>query len=131
MLNTFPSLLSYAILVPFVFRICLVIFLFQITTGLKHKAAFASYFKENKYPLANIIPWTLQILSGVSAILLILGLFTQIASLLAAFTLLTVGNANKFAHTFKHSESAFFFAALVSFSLLLLGAGAFAFDLPL
>lgn len=131
MLNTFPSLLSYAILVPFVFRICLVFFLLHVVTGLKHKAAFASYFKENKYPLANIIPWKLQILSGVSALFLALGLFTQIAALVAAFTLLTVGNANEHSHTFKHSQSAFAFAAVISFSLALLGAGAFAFDLPL
>jgi uncharacterized membrane protein YphA (DoxX/SURF4 family) len=131
MLTTFPSLLSYAIVVPFVFRICLVLFLYQIVISLKNKAAFASYFRENKYPLASIIPWKLQILAGVSAVFLALGLFTQIAALVAAFTLLTVGNASEHSHTVKYSACAFWFAALISFSLLFLGAGAFAFDLPL
>jgi hypothetical protein len=131
MLNTFPTLLSFAILVPFVFRICLALFLLEIVLGLRHKAAFTSYFRENKYPFATWIPWKLQLLAGMCAILLAVGFLTQITSLVALFTILTVGNANKHARTFKHSESAFAFVALICFSLLFLGAGAFAFDIPL
>ena len=131
MLNTFPTLLSFAIFVPFIFRICVALFLVEIVTGLRHKAAFTSYYKENKYPLAEVIPWKLQILAGMSALLIALGFLTQIASLVALFVVLSVGNANKHAHTFKHSESAFAFVALICFSLLFLGAGVFAFDIPL
>ncbi len=131
MLNTFPTLLSFAVFVPFIFRICLVLFLLEIVTGLKNKSAFTSYFRENGYPLATMIPWKLQLLAGMSALLLVAGFLTQITALVAMFTILTVGNANRQAHTFKHSEAVFGFAALICFSLLFLGAGAFAFDIPL
>ncbi len=131
MLNTFPTLLSFAVFVPFIFRICLALFLLGIVTGLKNKSAFTSYFRENRYPLATMIPWKLQLLAGMSALLLAVGFLTQITALVAMFTILTVGNANRQAHTFRHSEAAFGFAALICFSLLFLGAGVFAFDIPL
>jgi hypothetical protein len=130
MLNTFPTLLSFAILVPFAFRICVALFLLEIVIGLKKKSAFASYYKTHGYPFARFIPWKLQILAGMSALLVAVGFLTQISSLIALFVVLSVGNANREAHTFKHSESAFAFVALICFSLLFLGAGAVAFDLP-
>lgn len=131
MLNTFPSLLSFAIFVPFVFRICVALFLLEIVIALKHKAAFASYYREGGYPLARFIPWKLQVLAAMAAVLLAIGFLTQITALVALFVVLSVGNANKQAHTIKHSESAFAFVALICLSLLFLGAGAFAFDIPL
>ena len=131
MLNTFPSLLSFAILVPFLFRIALAIFLFQIVYALRNKSAFTSFYREHGYPFSSWIPWKLQLLAGMSAILLAAGFLTQITSLIALFVILAVGHVNKGAHTLRHSEGAFTFAALICFSLLFLGAGAFALDLPL
>ncbi len=131
MLNTFPTLLSFAILVPFVFRICVAYFLIEIAVGLKNKGMLSGYYREYGYPLAHLVPWKFQIFAAGSAFFLAIGLFTQISALVAFFTILAIGHANREIKTFKHSESAFAFAALICFSLLFLGAGAFAFDIPL
>lgn len=131
MLNTFPTLLSYALLVPFLFRICLALFLIQIAGSLGNKLAITTYFSNNKYPFAWAIAWLLQIFSVLCAIMLALGLYTQITALVTIYVLLSLGHVSKHLGIFRHSESTFAFASLISFSLLFLGAGSFALDVPL
>lgn len=131
MLNTFPTLLSYALFIPFLFRICIAIFLVELVISLKNKNTITEYFKNKKYPFAKILPYIFQIGLAVSAILITIGMYTQIASLIGIYFLLTLGKINKEIKLVSHSESAFTYATLICFSLLFLGAGVFAFDLPL
>lgn len=131
MLNTFPILLSFAIFVPFIFRIVIALFLLQIIASLKNKTALTSYFQSKNYPLAKHLAFGLQIIFAVSAVLITLGLYTQITSLVIMYFLFVVQGLNKQISFIKHSNQVLGYVALISFSLLFLGAGAFAFDLPL
>jgi len=131
MLNTFPILLSFAIFVPFIFRIIIALFLLQIIASLKNKISVTEYFQSKNFIFAKHIRFGLQIIFAISAVLIILGLYTQITSLVITYFLLVVQSINKQISFTKHSNQVFGYVALISFSLLFLGAGAFAFDLPL
>lgn len=131
MLTTFPTLLSYALFVPFIFRICVALFFIEIAFTLKHKESFTNYLIQNKFHFARIIPWKIQMVSFLCALFLVIGLFTQITSIISIMTLYYVSTVNKNAKIFPQSESTFAYVLLICFSLLFLGAGVFAFDLPL
>jgi len=131
MLNTFPILLSFAIFIPFIFRIFVVLFLIQIIVALKNKVLLGEYFSKSNLPFSKYLPVLTQIAIAVSAVFLLIGLYTQIASLVAIYFILTIQGINKQIYFMKHSESTFTYVALICFSLLFLGAGVFAFDLPL
>ena len=131
MLNTFPTLLSFAIFIPFIFRICVALFLIQIVITLKNKKVLKEYFSKNNLPFSKHLPFLIQIGVAVSATFLILGLYTQITSLISVYFLFTIQGINKQISFMKHSDSAFSYITLLCFSLLFLGAGAFAFDIPL
>ncbi len=131
MLNTFPTLLSFALFVPFIFRISIALFLLELAISLKNKKSFTAHLSANRYPGSKIIPYIFQIGIALSAIFILIGLFTQISSLVALYFFIVLGNINKHIKLVKHSESTFTYASLICFSLLFLGAGVFAFDLPL
>ena len=115
MLNVFPDFLTFGLLAPFLLRLA-VGFLF-LKAGVKKGA---------RYTLA------LGVIEVVSGILLIIGLYTQVAALAAALISLFGWYAKK-----KHpsetpgSKGAFLLLFVISLSLLFSGAGFFAFDLPL
>src|SRR5690606_15098120 len=129
MLNTFPTLLSFAIFIPFIFRIFLTLFIFELAIHIQDSQKISDYFKERKIPLANYMPKIIQVVLFILSIFILIGLYTQITSLVTFCALFILGNINKHAQIFRHSESAFTFAMLICFSLLFLGAGVFAFDL--
>lgn len=131
MLNTFPTLLSFAIFVPFIFRIIIFIFLFEIVIALKNKHDLINYFKSKKYLASKSIPWILQIGIFATSVLILIGLYTQISTLIAMYFLMITRRINKHVKLVKQPSSTFGYISLICFSLLLLGAGAFAFDIPL
>lgn len=131
MLNTFPTLLSFALFVPFIFRISIALFLIELALALKDRKPFSTYLSQNKIPGSKIIPHIFQAGIALSAFFILIGLFTQVSSLAALYFLLTLGNINKHIKLVKHSDSTFTYASIMCFSLLILGAGFFAFDIPL
>ncbi len=131
MLSTFPTLLAFGILVPFIIRLTVAFFLFGIVRSFSKKILITNYFIGNKYPGAQFLPTLLQIAVAVSGFFILIGLFTQIAALVAIYLIITVGNINKEVRITRHSSSTFNYLAIMCVLLLFLGAGIFAFDLPL
>ena len=118
MLSLFPSLLTYEQLAPFLLRLTLGVVLIHWSYGrLKNK---------------NTAVRSFAVLEGIVGILLVLGLYTQLAALIAAlvFFVQLIKKA-KTKSLFTDGVNYYFILLMISLSLLLLGAGAFSFDLPL
>ncbi len=117
MLNPFPYLLSFGLLGPFLLRLILgITFIHFGTLKIKNK--------NYKHVVAYV-----ETLAGV---MLVLGLYTQIAALVVALILL-------YQLFHKMTKKAFLtdgvnyylILFIIALSLLVTGAGFFAFDLPL
>jgi uncharacterized membrane protein YphA (DoxX/SURF4 family) len=134
MLNPFPDLLNYALLAPFILRAILGLIFLDLGL-LKFKAEksrwMASFDTLGLRPTDFFVPLYgfLQVAGGV---LLILGLYTQIAAL---FFVLATGAElfveKRAGDVLKRDYTFYLLLFIISLSLLLTGAGAFAFDLPL
>lgn len=133
MLNIFPTLLSFSLLAPFILRITLGIIFIYISYFVIYKNGkdFLAYYKKNKYPVPGAMTWFLSILSCLTALFFILGFLTQIVGLVAIYILMSLYLSDKDIKVFEFSNSFYLLAIVVSLSLLFLGAGAFAIDLPL
>lgn len=123
MLNPFPELLSWSYFAPFVLRIVLA--LYFVTLGIKtfrrgHKKSGAANYT------------VLAAIEFVLGSFLFVGLYTQITGAIGvAFGLVAL--ALRFKKSPEAPESAWFYllASIVALSLIVLGAGPFAFDIPL
>jgi len=134
-LNTFPELLALEHLAPFILRVTLGVIMINIGY-LKWKGEFPRWkifaealgFTRNRAAFIKGI----GVLEYVSGVALIIGLYTQLASLL----LVILSGIELYA---EHKESALvkrdivFYILIFSIALSLLfsGAGAFSLDLPL
>jgi hypothetical protein len=114
MLSIFPELLFLAPLAAFVIRIAT-----GITTGL---IAYRHIFT----PAATVR--TLGVIEGVIAALLLAGAYTQIAALFGAIAI-TVALSVPHYRTLPRSTLALL--VVMTLTLIMTGAGPFAFDLPL
>ena len=134
MLNTFPDLLTYSTLAPFILRV--VIGLIFLDVGMlkfrnERSRWLASFGALHLKPPAfwlNVYA-LIQIAGGV---LLILGLHAQIAALI--FILLTGGELYieyTDARILKRDIVFYILVLAIAVSILLTGAGAYAFDIPL
>lgn len=133
MLSVFPDLLTFGIIAPFLIRVTLGIILISIghKVFFKEKKSFAGYYADNKYPFAKYLPTIFGLLSIIVGILLIIGLFTQVAALLSIYILTSLSFTEKSLGVFNFQTAFYALAIVTSISLLFLGAGIFAFDLPL
>ena len=119
MLSIFPTLLAYEQLAPFIIRIAL--------------GAVLIYWRiKASKETATIANKTVRTLEGVSGILLIIGLYTQVASLFVVIDMI-VRIVDKIKHRQFLTDGVNYYALLLvmALSLVFLGAGAFSFDLPL
>lgn len=134
MLNSFPDLLTYSLLAPFILRVVagfifvdLGILLFR-----NEKERWVASLSTLKIPNPKM---AVKILGGIEIIggaMLILGFYTQIASLiLALLTFCEVYIEYKQPEVLKRNFVFYIVLLAIALSLLLSGAGAFAFDLPL
>jgi uncharacterized membrane protein YphA (DoxX/SURF4 family) len=119
MLSLFPSLLVFGLVAPFLLRVTLGAVLI-----------FWSYgkLKARKSAAANVV----SLIEGISGILLVIGLYTQLAALAAAiifFVHLVKKLQTK--SLFTDGVNYYFILFIIAISLLLLGPGILAFDLPL
>ena len=119
MLSLFPSLLVYELLAPLLLRVTLGAVLI-----------FWSYgkLKERKSATAN----TVSLIEGLAGILLVIGLYTQLAALAAAIIFfMKLVQKLQTKSLFTNGVNYYFILFIISVSLLFLGPGILAFDLPL
>ena len=134
MLNTFPTLLSFSFLATALLRITAgIIFIYfgllKITKDKKDKIHFFEVInlKPAKYWL-YFIAFT-EIISGL---LITIGLFTQIASIIASIIMfITIIIKTKKPSALPNTTDFYILFFVVFFVLIFMGAGAFAIDIPI
>lgn len=148
MLSVFPDLLNFGLFAPFILRLALGFFVgFLAVSRLKKSGRGASGREmfggatvgadgeEGTIAKTQISEQRSQaygILEIIVAVFLIVGLLTQVAALISIFLLLLERQARKSGgREWNLEKSAFVLAVVIAFSLLFIGAGFFAFDLPL
>ena len=134
MLSVFPDLLAFGLLAPFLLRVALgFVFIsfgkYKLGGGRAEKAKF---FESLGWKYGLYVATVLGIIELVVGVFLLIGLYTQIAALAAALILLCALILKKKApHGIESSSCFLFLLFIIALSLLVSGAGLFAFDLPL
>jgi uncharacterized membrane protein YphA (DoxX/SURF4 family) len=134
MLSVFPDLLAFGLFAPFLLRATLgLVFIsfgkFKLGRGRAEKTAF---FESLGWKPGSYVAATLGIIELAVGILLLIGLYTQLAALAAVLILLIALILKR--KTASGIESGTGFLTLlfiIALSLLVSGAGFFAFDFPL
>lgn len=134
MLNPFPEFLNYAPLAPLILRV-VVGFIFLELGMLKFRSEkgrwMASFETLHLRPTTFFVP-LYGFLQVVGGIMFLLGLYTQVAALaFVIFTGLELYVEWKAGAVLKRDMTFYLLLFIISLSLLLTGAGAFAFDIPL
>lgn len=129
MLTTFPYLLNFQIIAPFLLRIALAMTLLMCCykTVRKDECNFISCWKslEDKWLKGVIVSQV------VIAVALVLGAFTQIAAILALVSAITKEFVLKKRGEKCTDNTTLTLFVAICFSLLVLGPGIFSLDLPL
>lgn len=134
MLNTFPDLLTYSLLAPLILRVLagLIFIDLGILLFKGEKERWLASLSALKIPKPKIAIKIFGLIEIVGGAMLILGLYTQISALVLA--LLVFAEAYiEYKEPIILKRNFVFYVMLLAIllSLLLSGAGAFAFDLPL
>lgn len=119
MLSLFPSLLAFEQLAPFLLRLTLgAVLIFWAYGKIKARSDWK--------------PTTLGLIEAVAGLLLIVGFMTQLGALVALI-ILAVKLIKKLQtrSLFTNGVNYYFILFVISLSLLFMGPGAFAIDLPL
>jgi len=133
-LSMFPGLLTFWLIAPFLLRITVgfIFIYFGITKIWKERKRRISFF--NKIGLGGevIFFWIISIIELIGGAFLVLGLFTQIISLILLIIIIVAIYVKiKNPSLLDNSLEFFILTLAVLLSLLFLGAGFFAIDLPL
>lgn len=134
MLSIFPTLLAFGLLAPFLLRIALG-FVFirfgwhKLGRGRADKTAF---FESLGWKPGNYFAFGFGIIELAAGVLLLIGLYTQLATLVAGLIILgALILKNKTANGIESSRGFLALLLIIALSLLVSGAGFFAFDFPL
>jgi putative oxidoreductase len=134
MLSVFPNLLTYTHLAPFILRVVVgVIFLElgYLKLG-KEKSAWNMFFQTIHFKPSYVFVALLAIIEIVGGAFLVVGYLTQVAALVMVIILFAEGYVELQDGALLKRDIVFYTLLLaICISLLLTGAGAFAFDLPL
>ena len=134
MLNPFPELLMYSLLGPFILRV-LVGLIFIDLGYLKfreEKERWLAYFETLGLRPADLFLPLYALLQVVGGLLLLVGLWTQVAALaFAIFTGIELYVEWQAREILKRDMVFYVLILAISLSLLLTGAGAYAIDIPL
>ncbi|PIQ92676.1 MAG: hypothetical protein COV70_00105 [Parcubacteria group bacterium CG11_big_fil_rev_8_21_14_0_20_39_22] len=122
MLNTFPSLLDFAPLAPFILRVAAGFWFIDI--------AFKNY-KEIKREAKKFTILSILIVQAVAGLFLVAGFLTQISAIVLFIILTFFVIRTEEAKQNPETKQVHLFLFIILISLLVTGAGAFAFDLPL
>lgn len=134
MLNPFPELLIYSMMGPFVLRVVLgLIFLdLGILKFKTEKNRWIASFEAIGLRPADTLVTLYGLLQVIGGVMLLVGFYTQIAALaFVIFTSIEIYLEWKEGALLKRNIVFYILLFVISLSLLLTGAGAFAFDLPL
>ena len=134
MLSVFPNLLDYSQLAPFILRVVVgVIFLElgYLKLGTE-KSAWNMFFQTIHFKPSHVFVTLLAVVEIISGVFLVVGYLTQVAALVMAVILFAEGYVELRDGALLKRDIVFYALLLaICLSLLLTGAGAFAFDLPL
>jgi uncharacterized membrane protein YphA (DoxX/SURF4 family) len=121
-LSLFPSLLSYERIAPFIIRVVLGITLIWFGYYKLKKRGQSSGSNSALYGAVEVI----------TGIFLVIGLYTQLAALINALILvIKLGFKAREGKFLSDGINYYILLLAMAISLLFLGAGAYAFDLPL
>ncbi len=133
-LSIFPSLFTFGLIAPFILRIVagIIFVYFGYTKIWKEKERRVSFF--NKIIPNNGIAlfWVISVTEFIGGVFLTIGLFTQVVVIiLSAITIGAIFTKIRRPDLLDNSLEFFILLLAVLFSLLFLGAGFWAIDLPL
>ena len=133
-LNTFPDLLTFSQLSPFILRTVLGIIIINLgyLKLTKEKIEWQELFKTLNIHPANIFVKVLAFIEIIGGLVLIAGAYVQLTSIIFA-TLFFCEVVLDYRESELEERDLTFYILMftISLSLIFLGAGAFAFDLPL
>jgi len=134
MLNPFPELLNYALLAPLILR--LVVGLIFLDLGFlkfkSEKARWIASFETLSIRPADFFVALYGALQVIGGVMFIFGAWTQVAALFfVVSTGLELAVEWKAKEVLKRDMTFYLLLFVISLSLLLTGAGAYAIDLPL
>ena len=133
MLNIFPDLLFLSFFAPFILRVILgfVLLYFGADRLYRRRGKFEKLFLKYSSSSGKTLLWALGLIELILGGALILGAYTQIASLgVILLVIMSMLGRNIFSLS-GNNQLSYIFMLGISLSLLVSGAGAFAFDLPL
>ena len=132
MLNTFPNLLVFGFFAPTLLRVAVAcLFFYAAYSAYKHRDAAARL----RFPIIGEAPWAggfTTLIYAVFGFMLFFGYYTQIAALFAGLTSIKgMLFCKRYPPLFPYPRSTYVLLLAICLSLLVSGAGAFAYDLPL
>jgi uncharacterized membrane protein YphA (DoxX/SURF4 family) len=132
MLSIFPELLDYSYFSYFLNRFTLSIFVFYLFLELFKKRKFiVELFKEFKIPFVKIILNIWLIIYFFTGLFLLIGLYTQIASIILCLLMIEQLIIAKTKFKILNLPRIFYYLFFIlSLSQIFLGGGPFGFDLP-
>ena len=134
MLNPFPHLLTYMLAAPFILRVVLgfVFLKFGYLKLVRERAQKISFFEKVGMKPGIVFVWIIGGLEIISGILLIIGMWTQIAALVSGLILLGAVVIKWRKPTLLPGEMILFVTLFaIALSLLFSGAGFWAVDIGL
>ncbi len=134
MLNPFPDLLTYSLFAPFILRVVLGVILIDlgILKFRSEKERWIATFNGLRLRPADTLVSLFGLIEIVGGIMLVVGLYTQIAALVfvVMFSIEFYLEWTE-ANILKRDLVFYILCLTISLSLLISGAGALAFDIPL
>jgi putative oxidoreductase len=134
MLNTFPTLLAFGLIAPFLLRVSvgLVMIEFGYSKITKQKQDKSSMFESLGMKPGIYYAYAFGLIEIAIGLALVVGIFTQIASLLSAIICtLAILVKRRNGENVKSSFGFLILCLVISLSLIFSGAGFLAFDIPL
>jgi uncharacterized membrane protein YphA (DoxX/SURF4 family) len=133
-LNTFPSLLTFGILSPFILRVVLGVIIINLgflKLG-KEQVAWQELFETINIHPAKFFVKTIAYIELIGGIMLLAGAYIQLVSIIFAVLFFCEAVLEYREPVLERRNLTFYILMFtISLSLIFLGAGAFAFDLPL
>jgi len=133
-LNTFPDLLTFSMLSPFILRIVLgliIINLGSLKLG-KEQVAWQELFETINLHPAKFFVKILAFIEIIGGLMLVIGSYTQLVSIIFAILFFCEAVLEYREPNLERRNLTFYILMFtISLSLVFLGAGVFAIDLPL
>ncbi len=133
-LNTFPDLLTFSILSPFILRIVLGVIAMNLgyLKLTKEKIDWQELFETINIHPANFFVKVLALIEITGGLMLVIGAYTQITAIIFAVLFFCEAVLEYRESDLEKRNLTFYILMFtISLSLVFLGAGAFAIDLPL